>query len=53
MYRIAFIDWLVEAIPQAEQDINPTLGEAFEAGVKHGISLSKPDNTPKEHIVDL
>ena len=51
-YRNAFIDWFAGLFDKPVFD-SATLEQAFEAGVAHGISLSKPDNTPKEHIVDL
>ena len=52
-YRTEFIAWFVEVFKDSPTLENPTLEQAFEAGVTHGIALSKPDNTPKEHIVDL
>lgn len=53
MYRDGFIDWFATLFDEPDPYSAPTLEAAFEAGVAHGISLSKPDNTPKEHIVDL
>lgn len=52
IYRKAFIDWFADIFAEPEFEA-PTSEEIFEAGVAHGIALSKPDNTPKEHIVDL